>query len=111
MDSIELKRELTNAIALQCLKMNTIGDKKRIDGGEPCVFFTLSGHIGGIDIGVFEKGWKKNDCPDRTIRLDKYSTPAEFKACLVYLQELYMSRLMEEEGKELCGELDQAVGD
>ena len=110
MDDIELKRELTNAIALQCLKMNTIGDKKRIDGGEPCVFFTLSGHIGGISIDVYEKGWKEIDCPDKTIRLDKYSTPAEFKACLVYLRELHLSRLMDEEGKELCVELVQAVG-
>jgi hypothetical protein len=110
MDDIELKRELTNAIALQCLKMNTIGDKKRIDGGEPCVFFTLSGHIGGISIDVYEKGWKEIDFPDRTIRLDKYSTPAEFNACLVYLQELHLSRLMEKEGKELCVEFDQAVG-
>lgn len=110
MNGLELKRELTNAIALQCLKMNTIGDKKRIDGGEPCVFFTLSGHIGGISIDVYEKGWKEIDCPDRTIRLDKYSTPAEFKACLVYLRELHLIRLMDEEGKELCVELVQAVG-
>lgn len=110
MDDIELKRELTNAIVLQCLKMNTIGEKKIIDGGEPCVFFHLSGHVGTIAIDVFEKGWVENSYPDRTIRLDKYSTPAEFKDCLAYLHELHLSRIMKEEGKELCVELVQAVG-
>lgn len=109
MDNIELKRELTNAIALQCLKINTIGDKKRIDGGEPCVFFNLSGHIGTIDVGVFEEGWI-NSSPDRIFRLDKYSTSAEFKDCLAYLQALHLSQIMEEKEKELCVELNQAVG-
>lgn len=109
MDNIELKRELANVIALQCLKMNTIGENKKFDGGEPCVFFNISGHVGTIDIGVFEKGWIDSS-PDRTFHLDKYSTLAEFKDCLAYLQALHLNRIMEEEVKELCGELNQAVG-
>ncbi|MBC3901503.1 hypothetical protein GH811_18045 [Acetobacterium malicum] len=110
MDGIELKRELANVIAMQCLKMITIGEEKRIDGGEPCVFFNFSGHVGGIYIAVYEKGWGPECYPDRDIRLDKYSTSADFKACLAYLQTLQMSRTMEEGSQELCVELDQAVG-
>ncbi|AFA49850.1 hypothetical protein [Acetobacterium woodii] len=110
MDTIELKRELANAIALQCLKMNTIGDKKNSIVGEPCVFFYIAGHVGTIDIGVYEKGWESGCRPDRAILLDKHSTLAEFKDCLTYLRELHLSRIMKEEGKELCVELDQAVG-
>ena len=110
MDDIELKRELANVIAMQCLKMITFGDEKRIDGGEPCVFFNFSGHVGGIYIAVYEKGWESKCYSDRDIRLDKYSTSAEFKDCLSYLQALHLSRITEEEGKELCVELNQAVG-
>lgn len=108
---LEKKKELTKAIALCCLDINSIGDKRNREEGKLCVFLDLSGHVGTIDIRLFEKGWHKDGSPDMTIRLDKYSALAEFEECLMFLEELFADQTKkEEEGKELCVELVQAVG-
>lgn len=114
---LEKKKELAKQIAICCLEINSIGDKRQIDieEGKPCVFFYLAGHVGTIDIGVFEKGWKPDRDPDRNIYLDKYSKLSEFTDCLAYLDELYLGQTMEGvtekkgdgEGKELSGETDR----
>jgi len=112
MNELEKKKELTKAIALCCLEINSIGDRRRKEEeGELCVFLDLAGHVGTIDIRLFEKGWARNFDPDMNIRLDKYSKLAEFEDCLAFLTALSSDQTMkEEEGKELCVELGQAVG-
>lgn len=108
---LEKKKELTKAIALCCLEINSIGDRRKKEEGKPCVFLDLSGHVGTIDIRLFEKGWKRECDPDINIRLDNYSKLAEFEDCLTFLAALSSDQtIKEEEGKELCVELDQAVG-
>lgn len=112
-DSFELekKKELTKAIALCCLEINSIGDRRKKEEGKLCVFMDLSGHVGTIDIRLFEKGWERECDPDMNIRLDKYSKLVEFEDCLSFLTALSSDQTMkEEEGKELCVELGQAVG-
>lgn len=117
MGNIELKKRLALDISLQCLKINTIGDERKSKQGKPCVFFNLSGHVGAIDIDVFEKGWESDCYPDRKFHLDKYSPSSAFADCLTYLEELYMGQKIEdeiekngEESKELSVDIDQAVG-
>lgn len=117
---LEKKKALGKQIAISCLEINSIGDKKQIEieKGKPCVFFSLAGHVGAIDIGVFEKGWESDRHPDRNIHLDKYSAVSEFTDCLAYLNELYLSQTMEgmtakngdAEGKELSVDIDRSVG-
>lgn len=108
---LKKKKELTKAIALCCLEINSIGDRRRKEEEKLCVFLDLSGHVGTIDIRLFEKGWARECDPDMNIRLDKYSKLAEFEDCLTFLAALSTDQtIKEEEGKELCGELDQAVG-
>lgn len=108
---LEKKKDLTKAIALCCLEINSIGDKRKREEGKLCVFFNLSGHIGAVDIRIYEKGWEKDRCQDMTILLDKYSKLPEFEECLLFLEELFIEQYMkEEEGKELSVEHDQAVG-
>ncbi|AFA50251.1 hypothetical protein [Acetobacterium woodii] len=108
---LEKKKELTKAIALCCLDINSIGDKRNREAGKLCVFFHLSGHIGTIEVYMFENGWDRNCENDMTIRLDNYSALSEFEDCLNFLEALLIDQIMkDEEGKELCVELDQAVG-
>lgn len=108
---LEKKKELTKAIALCCLEINSIGDRREKEEGKLCVFLDLSGHVGTIDIRLFEKGWERECDPDMNIRLDKYSKLTEFEECLSFLGALSSEQTKkEEEGKELCVELVQAVG-
>lgn len=108
---LEKKKELAKEIALYCLEINSIGDRRRKEEGKLCVFLDLSGHVGSIDIRLFEKGWERECDPDMNIRLDKYSKLVEFEDCLSFLTALSSDQTMkEEEGKELCVELGQAVG-
>ena len=120
MNELERKKELAKLIAIRCLEINSIDDKRQIEieGAKPCVFFNLAGHVGVIDINVYEKGWESDCRPDRDFHLNRYSTLSKFEDCLAYLDELYLSQTMEsetekngdEEGKELSVDIDQAVG-
>lgn len=118
MDDLELKKRFALDISLQCLKINTIGDERKSRQGKPCVFFSLSGHVGSINTDVYEKGWESDCYPDRKFHLDKYSPSSAFADCLTYLEELYMCQKIEdeiekneeEESKELSVDIDQAVG-
>lgn len=120
MNDIELKKKFALDISIQCLQINTIGDERKREKGKPCVFFSLSGHVGSVDIGVYEKGWKTKCRPDRIFRLDTWSLLSDFADCLAYLNELYMGQTMaaeieknedeDKEGKELSVDIDRAVG-
>lgn len=99
MNDLEKKKELTKAITLCCLEINSIGDRRRKEEGKLCVFLDLSGHVGTIDIRLFEKGWEQGCDPDMNIRLDKYSKLVEFEDCQTFLEELFASQIVE--GKEV----------
>ncbi|WP_414733405.1 hypothetical protein [Acetobacterium carbinolicum] len=115
---LEKKKELAKQIAILCLEINFISDERKRKQAKPCVFFSLSGHVGIIDIDVYEKGWESKCRPDRMFCLNEYSTLLEFADCLAYLEGLYIGQTIEpekekngdEEGKELSGDIDQAVG-
>lgn len=109
MNDLEQKKELTREIALCCLEINSIGDRRRKEEGKLCVFLDLSGHVGTIDIRLFEKGWEQGCDPGMNIRLDEYSKLVEFEDCLMFLEELFTSQTVKDEGgKELSGEIDKA---
>jgi len=106
---LEKKKEMAKEIALCCLGINSIGDRRIKEEGKLCVFLDLSGHVGTIDIRLFEKGWARDFDPDMNIRLDKYSKLADFEDCLSFLAALSSDQTMkEEEGKELSGEVNKA---
>lgn len=106
---LEKKKELAKAIALCCLEINSIGDRRQEEEGKLCVFLDLSGHVGTIEIRLFEKGWARDLDPDMNIRLDKYSKLAEFEDCLTFLAALSSEQTMkDEEGKELSVEANKA---
>ncbi len=115
---LEKKKALAKQIAILCLEINFISDERKRKQAKPCVFFSLSGHVGIIDIDVYEKGWESKCRADRMFCLNEYSTLLEFTDCLTYLNELYLSQTIEseidkngdEEGKELSVDIDRSVG-
>ena len=87
-----VKREMAQEIAMQCLKLNSIGDKMQ-DGKGPDVDFELHGHIGGITIRVIEGGWvkdgsKDDNDPDYNITLWDFSDLNDYQICMDYLKSL-----------------------
>ncbi len=91
------KKLLAQEIALQCLKLNTIGDARQ-DGKGPAVWFELAGHIGSITVRVIECGWIKNSSydgdndPDYNLSLYDFSDIEDYQNCLEYLKSLEVAQ-------------------
>ena len=83
-----VKREMAQEIALQCLKLNSIGDA--MQGKGPAVWFELAGHIGAITVRVCEGGWIKHDDndPDFNLTLWDFSDLEDYQICMDYLKSL-----------------------
>lgn len=109
MNDFGKKKALAKEIALCCLDINSIGDRRTREEGKLCVFFNLSGHVGSIEIHICEKGWERGCGQDMLIRLNDYSKLFEFEDCLSFLEELFADQTVKDEGgKELSGEIDKA---
>ena len=93
MKDLQVKREWATAIALQCLRMNSIGDEMR-EGIGPAVFFELHGHTGSIQITVNENGWDRDDenYPDFNRTLYSFSDIKEYIECMDYLKSLEVEK-------------------
>ena len=92
MKGLREKKDLAREIALQCLKLNSIGD--RMQGGNgPAVWFELAPHVGAITVRVLKNGWIKdgndddND-PDYNITLWDLSDLEDYQICMDYLKSL-----------------------
>lgn len=83
-----IRKKLAKEIALQCLRMNSIGDERKRSDGKPCVFYEVNGHIGSVCVRVHEKGWSSGSDPDRLFTLDEFEKPETFRNCLNYLRSL-----------------------
>lgn len=96
MKNLQVKREWATAIALQCLRMNSIGDEMQ-EGNGPAVWFELAPHVGSITVRVIKNGWVKdgseddND-PDYNITLWDFSDLEDYQICMEYLRSLEMSK-------------------
>ena len=88
-----VKREMAKQIAMQCLKLNSIGDEMQ-GGYGPAVWFELAPHVGSITVRVLKNGWIKdsnddddND-PDYNITLWDFSDLEDYQICMDYLKSL-----------------------
>jgi hypothetical protein len=88
---LQEKREMAQTIAVQCLKMNNIGDSMQ-GGNGPAVYFELHGHIGAIVIRVYENGWEKDKDQDFYITLYDFSDIEEYYKVMNYLKSLEVSK-------------------
>ena len=86
------KREMAKQIAMQCLKLNSIGD--RMQGGNgPAVWFSIDAHVGAITVRVIEGGWidkgtdEENE-PDFNLMLWDFSDLEDYHICMDYLKSL-----------------------
>lgn len=91
MKELQEKREMAVTIAMQCLKMNSIGDSMK-DGNGPAVYFELHGHVGTISVSVDESGWEKGKDQDYCITLYDFSDIEEYYSCMNYLRSLEVSK-------------------
>ena len=90
------KREMAKQIAMQCLRLNSIGD--RMQGGNgPAVWFELAPHVGAITVRVIEGGWihkgtdEKNE-HDFNITLWDFSDLEDYQICMDYLKSLEVAK-------------------
>jgi hypothetical protein len=87
-----VKREMAKQIAMQCLKLNSIGD--RMQGGNgPAVWFSIDAHVGAITVRVIERGWTENgtDVQNETdfdLTLWDFSDIKDYRSTMKYLKEL-----------------------
>lgn len=89
---LQVKRDLAKQIALQCLKLNSIGDQMQ-GGNGPAVWFSIDAHVGAITVRVIEGGWIENGSakenePDFDLTLYSFSDIKDYRATMKYLKEL-----------------------
>lgn len=92
MKNLQVKREMATAIAMQCLKLNSIGDKRQ-EGNGPAVWFELAPHVGAIEVRVIEGGWvregtKDDNKEDFNLTLYDFSDLEDYQICIDYLKSL-----------------------
>ena len=90
-NDLQQKKEMAKAIALQCLKLNSIGD--RMQGKGPTVWFSIDAHVGAITVRVIEKGWIENGTYeeneyDFNLTLWDFSDIKDYRSTMKYLKEL-----------------------
>ena len=91
-EDLQIKRKMAAAIAIQCLKLNSIGDAMK-EGSGPAVWFEIVAHIGAIKVYSLNGGWVENggdedNEPDFNMTLYDFSDLRDYQNCIDYLKSL-----------------------